>query len=132
MVPLTLALRLVGTATSYKLYGPRFEYRQGQNILSFPQPSMANLRPTQPRIQLVPELVKRPGRDVDHSPLSNTKVKNEWSYTSFYPAYLHGVDKDGFIFNFTVKEGWYVQVHASHSTGRYILFSCLFEAVWLL
>jgi len=26
--------------------------------------------------------VKRPGREADHSPPSNTAVKNAWSYTS--------------------------------------------------
>jgi len=56
MVSFTLALKLVGTETSYKLDGPRFEYRQGQKILSFPKPPIVTMRPTQPRIQSVPEL----------------------------------------------------------------------------
>jgi hypothetical protein len=131
MAPATLALKLVGTATSYKMDGPRLEYRQGQKILSFLQPPIATLRPTQPRVQSVPQLfplLKRPGRDVDHSSPSSTKVKNERSCASFYPAYLHGVDKDEFIFQFTVKEGWYVQVHASHSTGLYILVTCVIRS----
>jgi len=41
---------------------------------------------TQPPIQWVPGVptlgVKRPGREVDHSPPSSAEVKNEWSYTS--------------------------------------------------
>jgi hypothetical protein len=42
--------------------------------------------------------VKRMGRDADHSPPSRSEVKNEWSYTSAPPAWLHGVDKDNFTF----------------------------------
>jgi hypothetical protein len=34
--------------------------------------------------------VKRPGREVDHSPPSSTKVKNECSDMSIHPAYLQG------------------------------------------
>jgi len=39
--------------------------------------------------------VKRPGRETDHSSLSNAEVKNEWSCTSTY----RGVHTD--IFTFT-------------------------------
>jgi len=43
------------------------------------------LGPTQPPIQLVPGSyfirVKRPGPEVDHSPLSSAEVKNKWSHT---------------------------------------------------
>jgi hypothetical protein len=35
--------------------------------------------------------VKRPGREVDHSPPSSAEVKNAWSYTSTPPIRLHGV-----------------------------------------
>jgi hypothetical protein len=41
--------------------------------------------PTQPPVQWVPSYfpeVKRPGREVKHSPLSSANVKTEWSYTS--------------------------------------------------
>jgi hypothetical protein len=37
-------------------------------------------------------------RDIDHSPSSSAEVKNEWSYTSASPIYLHCVDKENFIF----------------------------------
>jgi len=33
-------------------------------------------------------LVKRPGREFDHSPSSSVEVKNEWSYTSTPPICL--------------------------------------------
>jgi len=41
--------------------------------------------------------VERPGRLADHSPPSNAKVKNDWSYTSTSPTRLHGMDRNIFI-----------------------------------
>jgi hypothetical protein len=41
--------------------------------------------------------IKQPEREVDHSPPTSTKVKNEWSYTSITPIALHGVDSDNYI-----------------------------------
>jgi len=38
------------------------------------------------------------GRDIDHSPLSSAKVKNEWSYNSTSPIRLHVVVRENFIF----------------------------------
>jgi hypothetical protein len=35
--------------------------------------------------------VKRPGREADHSPSSNDKVKNAWNYTYTTSIRLHGV-----------------------------------------
>ena len=51
-------------------------------------------------------VVKRPGREVDHSSLFNVEVKNEWSYIS--PIRLYGVDKDTLIFasNFLKTKCW--------------------------
>ena len=40
--------------------------------------------------------VKRPGREVVHSPPFNFEVKNEQSYTSTPPACLYGMDRDSF------------------------------------
>jgi hypothetical protein len=34
--------------------------------------------------------IKRPGREVDHSPPFCAEVKNTWSYTTFPPIRLHG------------------------------------------
>jgi hypothetical protein len=49
------------------------------------------LRPTQPSIQRVPRdlnlEVKRPQREVDHSPPSSAEVKNLWSYSSTSPVH---------------------------------------------
>jgi len=33
----------------------------------------------------------------------SVEVKNEWSYTSITPVYLHGEYDDKFIFTFTVR-----------------------------
>jgi hypothetical protein len=44
--------------------------------------------------------VKQLGREVDHSPLSSSKLKNAWSDTSSPPKCLHGADKDRFSFYF--------------------------------
>jgi hypothetical protein len=47
------------------------------------------LRPTQPPIQWVPEVlspeVKRPGREDDHLPPNSAEVKNAWNYSSTPP-----------------------------------------------
>jgi hypothetical protein len=68
--------------------------------VSFSKSSRPPLGPTQPVINRhrgpFPG-VKRPGRDVNHSP-SSVEVKNEWSYTSTPIICLHGVDMDNFIF----------------------------------
>ena len=40
--------------------------------------------------------VNRPGREANHSPPSNTEVKNEWSCISTPPVYLNGVGRDNF------------------------------------
>ena len=40
---------------------------------------------------------KRPGRLVNHSPLSNAKVKKEWVCTSV-PHFLYAIFRDNFAF----------------------------------
>jgi hypothetical protein len=41
---------------------------------------------------------KHPGCNGDHSPPSNVKIKNWWSYTSTPQKWLHSVGKDKFAF----------------------------------
>jgi hypothetical protein len=52
--------------------------------------------PTEPPVKWVPgffpSMLKRPGREVDHSPPSSAEVKNEWSYVSH--ICLRDVDRD--------------------------------------
>jgi hypothetical protein len=55
----------------------------------FSKSSRPGLRSTQPPIQWVPGAlsltVKRPGREVDHSPPTSAEVKKVWIYTSIPP-----------------------------------------------
>jgi hypothetical protein len=57
----------------------------------FTTASRPALGPTQPPIQWVLGalflVVKRPGREADHSPPSSAEVRNAWSYTST-PQYV--------------------------------------------
>jgi hypothetical protein len=57
--------------------------------------------------------VKRPGREVNHSPPSSAEVKNEWSYTSTPPICLHCVDRENFAFLIFVPHTSYTK-HPSH------------------
>jgi hypothetical protein len=67
-------------------WGSGFDYRQGMRIFLFSTASRPALGPTQPPIQCVPEavspVIKRLGREADHSPPSSAEVKNAWSYIS--------------------------------------------------
>jgi hypothetical protein len=42
--------------------------------------------------------VKRPEREVDHSPPSSAEVYNEWRYASTAPICLYGMDRDNSAF----------------------------------
>jgi len=45
-----------------------------------------------------PGRIKRPGGTAYHFPPSRAEIKNEWSYTSIPPIYLHSVERDNFTF----------------------------------
>ena len=68
----------VGIATRYGLSGPGIESRRRRD---FPHPSRPALGPTQPSVQWVPGSfpgVMRPGRGVEHPPLSSVpRLKEE-------------------------------------------------------
>jgi hypothetical protein len=70
-----------GIATGYGLNdrGVRVQVQLGSRIFS--TSSITVLRPTQPTMQLVPE-VKRPGREADHSPPTSVQIKKTWIHTS--------------------------------------------------
>jgi hypothetical protein len=63
-----------------------FDSPRGLGIFLFTTASRPALGPTQPPIQWVSGAfslgVKRPMREVDHSPTSSDEVKTAWSYTS--------------------------------------------------
>jgi hypothetical protein len=65
-----------------------FDSRQGHDLL-FPIMFRPALRPTQPSIQWVLEapflVVKRQGREANHSPPSSTEVKNGGAINSLPP-----------------------------------------------
>jgi hypothetical protein len=76
-------------ATRYGLDDRGVESRQELGIFLFTTASRPALVPTQPPVQWVPEalslVVKRTGRETDHSP------ENAWSYISTPPIRLNGV-----------------------------------------
>jgi hypothetical protein len=90
--------KLFGEVKDYVSVGNiiQHNYRQGQwwEFFLFAAASRPALGPTQPPIRRVPgaltPAVKRPGREVEHSPPSSAEVKNAWSYTST-PKKRHGV-----------------------------------------
>jgi hypothetical protein len=56
---------------------------------------------TQPPIRCVPAFFpgrKAAGRNVNFSPPSSAKVKNEWNYTSTPPMHHNGLDREKFTF----------------------------------
>jgi hypothetical protein len=48
--------------------------------------------------------VKRPGREVEHTPPSSADVKNKWSYTSAAAMFLHGVGRDKFDILLNIRQ----------------------------
>jgi hypothetical protein len=75
-------------ALGYGLNDRCFEFHQRLGICLFITVSRPALRPTQSPRQWVARtlsvVVKRPGREADHSPPSTAEV-NAWSYTSTLP-----------------------------------------------
>lgn len=55
--------------------------------------SISTVESTYPSVKRVSEL-KRPERDVYHSPPTNDKLKNEWSYTSAPSVSFHDLRRD--------------------------------------
>jgi hypothetical protein len=73
----------VSISLDYVLDDLGFDYRRGLGIFLFTAASRKALGSTQPPIQWVPGalslVIKRPGREADHSPPSSAEVRNAWS-----------------------------------------------------
>jgi hypothetical protein len=67
---------------------PGSDFQHAQEIFIFSKISKLASGPTWPCMHWVPGL-KQPDCEVDHSPLSSTKVEIKWSYTSAIPVCLH-------------------------------------------
>ena len=94
----------VGIATRYWLDGPGIESWWGRDV---PHLSRLALGPTQPPVQWVPSLfpgVERPGRGVDHPPLSSAEVKES------VEQYL----------SFLFRHSWPVQGRTYHSGVSFV------------
>lgn len=63
-----------------------------------------SLRITNWTTWILPPGVKRPGREVEHSPPTSDEVTNAWSYTSTSTTRLCGIYRGNFNFTFTI---WY-------------------------
>jgi hypothetical protein len=66
----------------------------------FSKTSTLTLESTQSHIQWVFRFfpwIRQTGRDVNLSPPSSAKVRNEWCYTSNPPTGLHSVDREKFV-----------------------------------
>jgi hypothetical protein len=80
---------VVGIATDYGLHDLGVGVRVPVGSRAFSPASRPALGPTQPPIQWVPgslsPVVKRQGREADHSPATSAEVKKIWIYTSTPP-----------------------------------------------
>lgn len=78
----------------------RVQIMAGKEIYLFSIMGSLTLRSTQPRTQWVLRAhsleVKWLGCEANHSPLSSTKVKNDWIYISTPPVCLHDMCRNNF------------------------------------
>jgi hypothetical protein len=83
-----------------------FDSGKGYGIFLFATASRPALGSNQPPNQCVPG-IKRPGREVDHTPLPSAEVKNTWSYPSIPPY---------------VFMAWFLVEHRENFTLIYLAF----------
>jgi hypothetical protein len=86
---------VVSLATSYRLNGREVGVLISVGCRIFSKSSRSVLRSIQPPIQLIPGAlspgVKRPSREVDHSPPTSAEVKKNVNLYIHSPIRLHGV-----------------------------------------
>jgi hypothetical protein len=90
---------IVSIATRLLAGQSRVQARYGQETLLFSKTARPALGPTQPPIHWISG-VGQPEHEVSRSSPSTAKVKNEWSYNSTRPIYLHDMDRDNFTLFF--------------------------------
>ena len=66
------------------------------SLLQNLQPGLKTHRASYSGVQGSFSRINQPGHESDHLPPSRTKVKNEWSYTSFPTLCLHDIRRDKF------------------------------------
>lgn len=92
--------RVVGTMTTLWSRRSGVQFPAQSRKFHFSKTSWPALAPTQPSIQWVPK-VRRPGREINHSPSSRAEVSNEWNYTPSSSMCLYGIHRDNFTFTCT-------------------------------
>ena len=72
---------------------------------------------------------KRTGRETDYLPLSRAEVKNEWSYTSTMPLYLHYMCRNITLLPFTLRKLVNNSMHKPLSGSRCWPSYCMRTAI---
>jgi hypothetical protein len=85
-------MEAVGTNQRAERSGARIPL--GTREFLFSETSTSALGPSQPWGSFLG--VKWSKHEVDNSLPSSAEVKNEWSFTSIHPVYLHGFDREKF------------------------------------
>jgi hypothetical protein len=105
---------LVGTLDMLWAELPGFDSHQGRGIFTVTTSSRSALWPIQPPVQWEPATlssrVKRPAREVDHSPPSTAADKNVLSYISTTPY---------------VFMAWYLVKHRNNFTITFLYIVCV-------
>jgi len=89
----------VGEVTALWATGYKVQLLAGErdfSLLQNVQPGSRTHRASYTGVQGSFSRINQPGHESDHLPPSNTKVKNEWSYTSSPPLCLHDICRDKF------------------------------------
>ena len=69
----------------------------------------------------IPPVVNRLGREFNHPSPTNSKVTNEWNYTSTPPIRLHGVDRGNITYLYAHRNGFPRTEWLQVITGTWVL-----------
>jgi hypothetical protein len=70
-----------------------------RNLTTLPRPALVPTHPSVERVRVLSPVVKRPGREADHSTPSSPKTRFAWSFCIFIEWYLVK-HKDNFKFTY--------------------------------